>query len=215
MEFITYTLPNGIRCILKQVKSAVVHCALTVNTGSRDELPGEYGMAHLVEHTLFKGTQRRKAWQVNCRLENMGGELNAYTTKEETVVHATTLRGDYAKAVELIADIVFRSTFPEHEVEKEKNVIFDEINLYKDSPTDRIYDEFEDRIFDGSSPEPIRPTRWSFRLSATSPKRLFGQWPTAGSEAYRRAGGHSAGRYILPRNRSVTLSAAAPIRYTV
>ena len=149
MEFITYTLPNGIRCILKQVKSAVVHCALTVNTGSRDELPGEYGMAHLVEHTLFKGTQRRKAWQVNCRLENMGGELNAYTTKEETVVHATTLRGDYAKAVELIADIVFRSTFPEHEVEKEKNVIFDEINLYKDSPTDRIYDEFEDRIFDG------------------------------------------------------------------
>lgn len=151
MEFNTYTLSNGIRCIHKQVKSGVVHCALTINTGSRDELPGEYGMAHLVEHTLFKGTKRRKAWQVNCRLENMGGELNAYTTKEETVVHATTLRGDYAKAVELIADIVFNSTFPEHEIEKEKNVIFDEINLYKDSPTDRIYDEFEDMIYEGSS----------------------------------------------------------------
>lgn len=151
MEFSTYTLPNGIRCIHKQVKSAVVHCALTVNTGSRDELPGEYGMAHLVEHTLFKGTHRRKAWQVNCRLENRGGELNAYTTKEETVVHATTLRGDYAKAVELISDIVFFPTFPEHEIEKEKNVIFDEINLYKDAPTDRIYDEFEEMMFAGSS----------------------------------------------------------------
>lgn len=150
-EFNFYTLPNGIRCIHKQVKSAVVHCALTINTGSRDELPGEYGMAHLVEHTLFKGTKRRKAWQVNCRLENMGGELNAYTTKEETVVHATTLRADYAKAVELISDIVFNSVFPEHEIEKEKNVIFDEINLYKDSPTDRIYDEFEDMVFEGSS----------------------------------------------------------------
>lgn len=151
MEFNTYTLPNGIRCIHKQVKSAVVHCALTINTGTRDELPGEFGMAHLVEHTIFKGTKRRKAWQVNCRLENMGGELNAYTTKEETVVHATTLRGDYTKAVELLADIVFESTFPEHEIEKEKNVIFDEINLYKDSPTDRIYDEFEDMVFAGSS----------------------------------------------------------------
>lgn len=151
MEFNTYTLPNGIRCIHKQVRSAVVHCALTINTGSRDELPGEEGMAHLVEHTIFKGTERRKAWQVNCRLENMGGELNAFTTKEETVIHTTTLRSDYAKAVELIADIVFRSTFPKQEIEKEKQVIFDEINLYKDSPTERIYDEFEDMVFAGSS----------------------------------------------------------------
>lgn len=149
-EFNTFVLPNGIRCIHKQVKSAVVHCALTINTGSRDELTGEYGIAHLVEHTIFKGTTRRKAWQVNCRLENMGGELNAFTTKEETIVHATTLRGDYAKAVELIADIVFNSTFPEQEIEKEKHVIFDEINSYKDSPLDRIYDEFEDMVFEGS-----------------------------------------------------------------
>lgn len=150
MEFNVFTLPNGIRCIHKQQRSAVVHCALTVNTGSRDELRGEFGMAHFVEHTIFKGTARRKAWQVNCRLENMGGELNAFTTKEETVVHATTLRGDYAKAVELIADIVFASTFPERELEKEKQVIYDEINLYKDSPSERIFDDFEDLIFENS-----------------------------------------------------------------
>lgn len=151
MEFFTYALPNGIRCILKRVKSPVVHCAMTINTGSRDELPSEHGMAHFVEHMLFKGTARRKAWQVNCRLENLGGELNAYTTKEETVVHATTLKSDYGKAVDLIADIIFNSSFPEKEVEKEKQVILDEINLYKDSPSDLIYDEFEDLLFAGSS----------------------------------------------------------------
>ena len=151
MEFFTYTLPNGIRCILKRVKSPVVHCAMTINTGSRDELASEHGMAHFVEHMLFKGTSRRRAWQVNCRLENLGGELNAYTTKEETVIHATTLKGDYGKAIDLIADIIFNSSFPEKEVEKEKQVIIDEINLYKDSPSDLIYDEFEDMLFAGSS----------------------------------------------------------------
>lgn len=123
---------------------------MTINTGSRDELAGEHGMAHLVEHTLFKGTERRRSHHINCRLENLGGELNAFTSKEETVIHATTLRADYAKAVDLIADIVFHSTFPDKEVEKEKHVIFDEINLYKDTPADRIYDEFEDMIFAGS-----------------------------------------------------------------
>ena len=102
MEFTCYTLPNGIRCIHKQVRSAVVNCALTVNTGSRDEEMSEQGLAHLLEHAFFKGTTHRKAFHINCRLENLGGELNAYTTKEETVVHATTLRGDFAKAAELI-----------------------------------------------------------------------------------------------------------------
>lgn len=153
MEFYTYTLPNGIRCIHKRVRSAVVHCAMTINTGSRDELPTEHGMAHLVEHMLFKGTEKRRAWQVNCRLENLGGELNAYTTKEETVIHGTVLKSDYGKAVELIGDIIFNSTFPDKEIEKEKQVIFDEINLYKDAPSDRIYDEFEDMLFAGSSLE--------------------------------------------------------------
>ena len=87
-EFETYILPNGIRGIHRQVRSAVTHCALVVNSGSRDELASEYGIAHLTEHALFKGTERRKAYQVNCRLENLGGELNAYTTKEDTTLHA-------------------------------------------------------------------------------------------------------------------------------
>lgn len=151
MEFYTYTLPNGIRCIHKRVKSAVAYCAMTINTGSRDELDSEYGMAHFTEHTLFKGTERRKAYHINCRLENLGGELNAFTTKEETVVHATTLKGDFPKAAELISDILFRSTFPQHEVEKEREIVIDEINSYKDSPSERIYDDFEDMLFSGSA----------------------------------------------------------------
>lgn len=150
MEFTTYRLPNGIRGIHRQAKGSVAHCALVVNAGSRDELPSEYGLAHFAEHAFFKGTERRKAWQVNCRLENLGGELNAFTTKEDTTIHATTLRGDFAKAAELIADIAFRSTFPQRELEREKEVIVDEINTYKDSPADLIYDTFEDLLFDGS-----------------------------------------------------------------
>ena len=150
MEFFTYRLPNGIRGIHRQVKSNVAHCALVINAGSRDEHPDQYGLAHLTEHAFFKGTQRRRAWQVNCRLENLGGELNAYTTKEDTTLHATVLRGDFAKAVELLADVAFRSTFPERELEREKEVIADEINTYKDSPADLIYDTFEDMLFAGS-----------------------------------------------------------------
>ena len=150
MEFYTYTLPNGIRGIHRQVRSTVAHCALVIGAGSRDAHPGQYGLAHLTEHAFFKGTERRRAWQVNCRLENLGGELNAFTTKEETTIHATTLRGDFAKAVELIADIAFRSTFPEREIEREKEVIADEINTYKDSPAEMLYDTFEDMLFEGS-----------------------------------------------------------------
>lgn len=149
-EFTTYKLSNGIRGIHRQVKNSVAHCALVINAGSRDELADQYGLAHLTEHALFKGTQRRRAWQVNCRLENLGGELNAFTTKEDTTIHATTLRGDFAKAAELIADVVFRSTFPDRELEREKEVISDEINTYKDSPADMIYDTFEDLLFEGS-----------------------------------------------------------------
>lgn len=147
MEFYTYRLPNGILGIHRQVKNSVAHCALIINAGSRDERHGQYGLAHFTEHAFFKGTARRRAWQVNCRLENLGGELNAFTTKEDTTIHATTLRGDFPKAVELIADIVFRSTFPDRELEREKEVICDEINTYKDSPADLIYDTFEDMLF--------------------------------------------------------------------
>lgn len=146
-EFQIYSLSNGIRCIHRQVRSGVAHCALVVNAGARDERRGEFGIAHFTEHALFKGTEHRKAYQVNCRLENLGGELNAYTTKEDTTLHATVLRRDFSRAVELIADVMFRSTFPERELCKEREVIADEINSYKDSPAERIYDDFEDMIF--------------------------------------------------------------------
>lgn len=149
-EFETYTLSNGMRGIHRQVRSGVTHCALVVNAGSRDELKSEYGIAHFTEHALFKGTERRRAYQVNCRLENLGGELNAYTTKEDTTLHATVLRHDFSRAVELITDVIFHSTFPECELRKEREVIADEINSYKDSPAERIYDDFEDMIFRGS-----------------------------------------------------------------
>ena len=149
-EFYTYTLPNGIRGIHRKVKSGAARCAVIIGAGSRDELPTEYGIAHFAEHGLFKGTEHRKAYQVNCRLENLGGELNAFTTKEDTTVHATVLRSDFTKAVELLSDVVFHSTFPDKELDKEREVIVDEINTYKDSPMDMIYDTFEDMLFEGS-----------------------------------------------------------------
>ncbi len=150
IEFQTYILPNGIRGIHRRTTSSVTHCGLIVGCGTRDERDGESGLAHFTEHGLFKGTERRKAYHVNCRLENLGGELNAYTTKEETTIHATTLKGDFRKAVELLSDVSFRSTFPSHEMEREREVVYDEINAYKDSPAEMIYDNFEDMLFAGS-----------------------------------------------------------------
>ncbi|MDO5487991.1 MAG: pitrilysin family protein [Rikenellaceae bacterium] len=149
-EFETYILPNGIKGIHRRTRSSVTHCALVINAGTRDEQKDEYGLAHFAEHAFFKGTTRRRAYQINCRLENRGGELNAYTTKEDTTIHATTLRSDFSKAVELIADVAFHSTFPERELQKEREVIVDEINTYKDSPADMIFDSFEDLLFAGS-----------------------------------------------------------------
>ena len=149
-EFETYILPNGIKGIHRRTKSNITHCALVVNAGTRDERKGEYGLAHFAEHAFFKGTAHRKAYQVNCRLENRGGELNAYTCKEDTTIHATTLRSDFQKAAEIIADVAFNSTFPEHELQREREVIIDEINTYKDSHVDMIFDTFENMIFEGS-----------------------------------------------------------------
>ncbi|MCC8088527.1 MAG: insulinase family protein [Rikenellaceae bacterium] len=151
MNIYRFQLPNGIRCVHHQVKSPVSYCGIVVGAGSRDENNDEHGLAHLLEHSLFKGTAKRKAFHINNRLENLGGELNAYTTKEETIIHATTLKADFAKSAELLSDIVFNSTFPEKEVDKEKEIIKDEINSYKDSPSERIFDEYEDLLFAGSS----------------------------------------------------------------
>ena len=150
-EFETYILPSGIKCILKQTKNQTVYCALMTNTGTRDELENEHGIAHFLEHMFFKGTAHRKPHHINSLLDNVGGELNAYTAKEETVVHSTVLKRDFAKAVDLISDVYFNSTFPQLEIEKERGVILDEINSYKDSPSEMIFDDFEDIIFEGSS----------------------------------------------------------------
>ena len=113
-----YTLPNGIKIIHKYRSGAVAHLALMVNTGMRDELTNENGLAHFIEHMLFKGTRKRKAYHILSCLENVGGELNAYTTKEETCIHASFLKEFYNKAIELISDVAFNSTYPENELEK-------------------------------------------------------------------------------------------------
>jgi predicted Zn-dependent peptidase len=147
MKYDTFTLPNGIKIIHKYSSSSVAHCGLMVNTGSRDERPQEHGMAHFIEHVIFKGTKRRNAYHVLSRLEDVGGELNAYTTKEETCIYASFLKNDYKRAVELIRDIVFNSTFPDKELTKEKEVIIDEINAYRDNPAESISDDFEELIF--------------------------------------------------------------------
>ncbi|MBE9487605.1 MAG: insulinase family protein [Bacteroidetes bacterium] len=151
MEFQEYALPSGIKCILKKIKSPVVYSSLTVNVGTRDEEINEHGIAHLIEHMMFKGTKKRKIFHINSLLDNVGGELNAFTTKEETVVHATTLKRDFSKAIDLISDVFFNSIYPEKEFSKELGVIIDEINAYKDSPSELIFDDFEDIIFAGSS----------------------------------------------------------------
>lgn len=151
MEFEQFKLTNGIRVVHKQIASPVACCCLMVNAGSRDEADGEHGVAHFIEHMIFKGTSRRRAHHILSRLDNVGGELNAYTSKEETAVHATCLRADYARAMELVADIVFGSVFPERELLKERDVVLDEINSYRDSPSELIYDEFESMVF-GSHP---------------------------------------------------------------
>lgn len=143
----THVLSNGIRLIHNHHASPVGNCGLIINTGSRDEAPDEHGMAHFIEHVIFKGTQKRKAFHILSRLDDVGGELNAYTTKEETCIYASFLSEDFARALELIHDITFNSVFPLKELEKEKEVIVDEINSYKDSPSELIFDDFEELIY--------------------------------------------------------------------
>lgn len=151
MKIEQFELTNGIRCVFSRTTSNVAYMGLTIGVGTRDELEHEHGIAHLIEHMLFKGTIKRKPYHINSYLDNVGGELNAYTTKEETVVHATVLKSDILRGIDLIKDVVFNSTYPENEIEKEKTVIIDEINSYKDSPSELIYDDFEDMVFKGCS----------------------------------------------------------------
>ena len=152
MDLFLHTLDNGIRLVHRRIPGLVAHCGLIINIGSRDESDQQHGIAHFIEHMLFKGTKRRKAYHILSRLEDVGGELNAYTTKEETAVHASFLKDDYERAIELISDITFNSVFPEKEIEKEKDVVIEEINSYLDNPAELIFDDFEELIF---SKQPI------------------------------------------------------------
>ena len=145
----TFVLKNGIRIIHQEANSPVSHFGVLINTGSRDEEADEQGIAHFIEHVIFKGTQSRKAFHILNRIEDVGGELNAYTTKEETAVYATFLSEYYQRSMELISDILINSTFPAKELEREKEVVIEEINSYKDSPSELIFDEFEEILFDG------------------------------------------------------------------
>ena len=140
-------LSNGIKVIHRYRSGELSHLALMVNVGMRDEKDDENGLAHFIEHLVFKGTKRRKAYHILSCLENVGGDLNAFTTKEETCIHASFLKDHVNKAMDLFADVMFNSTFPENEMEKEKEVILDEINSYRDTPADEIYDEFENLIY--------------------------------------------------------------------
>ncbi len=149
MTYKNHQLKNGIRIIHRETSNQVSHCALMVDTGSREELSDENGMAHFIEHLIFKGTKKRKAYHVLSRIENLGGELNAYTTKEETCIYASFLSPYYKESLELFADVAFQSVYPEKEITKEKDVVIDEIHSYLDNPAELIYDEFENQLFDG------------------------------------------------------------------
>ena len=147
MQYNIHTLSDGLRIIHEPSSSKVAYCGFAVDAGTRDEAENEQGMAHFVEHLIFKGTRKRKAWHILNRMENVGGDLNAYTNKEETVIYSAFLTEHFGRALELLADIVFHSTFPQNEIEKETEVIIDEIQSYEDTPSELIFDDFEDMIF--------------------------------------------------------------------
>ena len=145
-----HTLDNGLRVVHVWRNSPVAWCGLAVNAGSRDEQEGQYGLAHFVEHTIFKGTKRRSSTRINNRMEQVGGELNAYTTKESTMLYCIFPVEHLERAVELIADLVESSVFPEHELATELDVVLEEVASYRDSPSEAVYDDFEDMLLAGS-----------------------------------------------------------------
>ncbi len=147
MLYNTYTLPNGLRIIHAPSPTQVAYCGYAINAGTRDEADNEQGLAHFVEHLIFKGTKKRRAWHILNLMEHVGGDLNAYTNKEETVIYTTSLAEHFGRALDLMTDIVFHSTFPPHEIEKEVEVILDEIQSYEDTPSELIFDEFEELAF--------------------------------------------------------------------
>lgn len=150
-KYYNHTLSNGLRLVHIPTTSQVAYCGLAINAGSRDDLPGKAGLAHFVEHTIFKGTKHRRSWHILNRMEHVGGELNAYTTKEGTALYSVFPNEHFERAIELIADLVANSQFPESELTKEREVVMEEIDSYRDTPMEAAYDDFEDLLFAGSS----------------------------------------------------------------
>ena len=148
-KYNTYTLKNGLRIIHLPSDSQVVFCGYDIAAGTRNELPGEEGLAHFCEHMSFKGTARRNAIQIINAIEGLGGELNAFTNKEDTVYYAAISKEHFSQVINVLTDIVFHSQYPQHEIDKEVEVICDEIESYNDSPAELIYDEFENLLFEG------------------------------------------------------------------
>ena len=145
----TCTMTNGMRLIHVPSPTSVAYCGISIDAGTRDELDTEQGIAHFCEHMMFKGTQHRKPCHIINRMEAVGGDLNAYTNKEATVVYAAFMKENLTRAAELLFDMVFHSTFPQQEIDKESEVIVDEIESYNDSPADLIFDRFENIIYEG------------------------------------------------------------------
>lgn len=143
-------LSNGSRFAFRSSSSSVAYCAVHIKTGTRNEPSRLAGLAHFTEHLLFKGTTSKSSCVINSKIEKLGGELNAYTTKEETVIHATVLKEDFQTAASLLVELAFQCVFPAKEVEKERGVVVEEIKSYKDSPSELIYDEFDEKIFEGT-----------------------------------------------------------------
>ena len=144
-----HTLDNGIRIIFRQTNSIVTHAGVYIGVGSRHEQGSEEGIAHFIEHSIFKGTEHRRSYHIRNRIDGVGGELDAFTTKEETCVYASSLSEHLERCLELFADILFHSTFPQHEIEKERDVVLEEINSYNDSPAELIYDQYEELAYEG------------------------------------------------------------------
>lgn len=172
----TFVLPDGLRVIHVPSPTSVAYCGISIDAGTRDELASEQGMAHFCEHMMFKGTTHRKACHIIKRMESVGGDLNAYTNKEETVVYSAFMKEHLSRAVELIFDVVFNSTYPQHEMDKECEVIVDEIESYNDSPADLIFDRFENIIHAGTDLEhDILGKAEDIRRFTTSDAKAFTQ----------------------------------------
>ena len=170
-ETFYHNLPNGVQIVHRLTSSPVVYVGIMIGAGTRHEQPNENGMAHYIEHCLFKGTEHYTARQIINHIEGIGGEINAYTTKEETTFYAATLNNHFRTTLHLLADMVLRPTFNKKETDKEVTVILDEIESYNDSPSELIYDDFENMIFEGSSlAMPILGTKKTLRRISKSPQ---------------------------------------------